>query len=254
MQNNYLFAMQFREGFAFGRVVKRRICQWKPWELIDANGVDIDIAPASAQGELRFRDPRNTQNDILYLESPVNSGFPWFFHGAFGIAPAQVQMYLRYPEGDIIPGKFPAVDPVRPAAGDRITNLNGVTSPYEMPTDYQETIIVPGVHLGCEYYNLDAIRAHQPVINILFSLYWCEIFNPAEHSDLINAIASRRAPATYLSVGFGDLCHDMGSLGSLDEWRGEGAGSWEFKPLTLDEARNITPGGAVAPGFRRRNP
>lgn len=227
LQNNYLFALEFREGFVFGRTIRRRICQYKPWPLIDANGVAIDMAASSAQAELRFRDPRNFANDLLYLDSTTKAGLPWFYHGAFGIKPQQINMYLRYPEGDIIPGKFPAVDPIRPTSGDDISPLRSQVSPYEVPTDYHECVIQPLQHIAAEFYNKDAERDHQPVLNILFCLYWAEIFQVATRADLIANIASRRYPATFLTVGFGDQPNDMGPQMEKD---------WCATPMPLDEA------------------
>ncbi len=231
MQNNYLFALQWREGFCFGRTIRRRITQYKPWSLIDSNGNVIDIAASTAQAELRFRDPRNTVNSILYLDKTTSVGFPWFYHGAFGIKPQYISMYLRFPEGDIIPGKFPNIDPISPAAGNRISDLNELVSPYEQPTDYQEVVLPPLTEMGAEYYNQDADRNHNPVLNILFCLYWTQIFKPGTNYDnLISRIALRSIPATYLTVGFGDHPQDMGPQ-MMQDWLGKGE-----EPLTLDEA------------------
>jgi len=230
MQPNQSFALAFREGFLFGRVVWRRMVQYKPWALIDSQGTTIDIPASTTQSELRFRDPRNTLNDILYLDSTTNSGLPWFYHGAFGIRPQYVNMYLRYPEGDIIPGKFPGIDPIRPFAGDSITPLDGLNSPYEQPTDYVEVVIQPTVHIASEYYNRDERRNHNPVINILFALYWVQFYKKATHPTQISDIALRRyegARATFLKVGFGDHPHDLGPQTIKD---------WGVEPMDLDEA------------------
>ena len=227
LQNNYLFALEFREGFVFGRTIRRRICQYKPWPLIDANGDDVDIAASSHQSEIRFRDPRNPANDLLYLDSTTKAGLPWFFHGAFGIKSQYVNMYLRYPEGDIIPGRFPAVDPIRPTSGDDISPLRSQVSPYEVPTDYHECVIQPLQHIAAEFYNKDENRNHQPVLNILFCLYWAEILQVTTNADLIANIASRRCPATFLTVGFGDQPHEMGPQMERD---------WCATPMSLDEA------------------
>ena len=227
LQRNYLFGMQWREGFVFGRVINRRTTQYKPWSLIDANGNVIDIAASTAQGELRFNDPRNPARDVLYLPQTTSVGFPWFYHGAFGIKPQYISMYLRFPEGDVIPGKFADIDPIRPAAGDRISDLNEMVSPYEQPTDYHEVVIPPLTHVAAEYYNQDDDRNHNPVINILFNLYWAQIFKPGQHDSLISNIALRRVPATYFTVGFGDHPHDMGPQMMKD---------WGIDPMTLDDA------------------
>lgn len=222
--------MEFREGFLFGRVIRRRICQWKPYNLIDADGTAVDLAATTHQPELLFRDPRNTQNDILYLESSTDSGWAWFYHGAIGIHPEYVNMYYRYPEGDIIPGKFANVDPIRPVAGDNISPVNGVVSPYEQPTDYVEVVIQPLVHLGAEFYNRDEDRIYQPILNLLFSLYWVQWFKSTTHPTLISDIALKRyegARATFFKVGFGNLPHNLGPQLQSD---------WNVTPMSLDEA------------------
>lgn len=230
LENNYLFALQFREGFLFGRTVHRRFTQWKPWPLIDASGTGIDIPANSFQAELRFRDPRNTANSILLLHDSKNGGFPWFYHGAFGIMPQQVNMYLRFPEGDVIPGKFPNVDPVRPQTGDDLGYINSLKSPYEQPTDYVEIVIPPLLEIGAEYFNKDALRNHQPVLNIDFALYWVQFFRPETHARQISDIALRRyegAKASFLKVGFGDLAHDLGNDLLRD---------WAVTPMSLESA------------------
>ena len=229
LQRNLLFALEYREGFVFGRTIRRRICQYKPWPLIDTDGTITDV-PAnspSPTGEIRFRDPRNPANDLLYLNQTTNAGLPWFYHGSFGIKPQHINCYLRFPEGDIIPGRFPNVNPIRPTAGDDISPLRSQVSPYEVPTDYQECIIAPLEHIAAEYYNKDADRDHTPVVNILFCLYWAQLFTPTTHPELISNIALRRVPATFLTVGFGDHPQPIGEQIEKD---------WGITPTSLDEA------------------
>jgi len=229
---NYLAALEFAEGFVFARVVRRRICRFKPWKLIDANGNAVDIAASSHQSELRFRDPRNTQNDLLYLNTTTNSGYPWILHGSFGIKPQYIYMYLKFPEGKEIPGKFPAMDPIRPSSGDDVGYINSEVSPYGEPTDYVECVIPPGIHIAAEYYNKDSARAHRPVLDIYFAVYWLQILDPDKdkHARLIADIASRRVPAAYLTVGFGNTPINMGGTLKAD---------WNAKPLSLDDAANL---------------
>lgn len=227
LQNNYLFALQYREGFLFGRTIRRRIMEYKPWPLIDANGSTVNIAASATQPELRFRDPRNVASDILYLDQTTSVGLPWFLHGAIGIKPQQINMYPRFPEGDIIPGKFPGIDPIRPAAGDNISPINGLVSPYESPTDFVEFVIPPLTHIGAEYYNKDTFRTFNPVLNLFFAVYWVQLFTPASHPDLVQGIATRRYPATYLTVGFGDVPQDVGPQTAKD---------WCVTPMRLEEA------------------
>jgi len=225
--------MEFREGFLFGRVIRRRICQWPQYQLVDSNGAVVDIPAVTHQPELRFRDPRNPANDIFYLDTTTNAGRPWFYHGAIGIKPQYINMYLRYPEGDIIPGKFPSIDPIRPATGDNVSPLNELVSPYEDPTDYVEIIIQPGIHLASEYYNTDEKRNHVPVLNLLFCLYWVEWFNASTHPTQISDIALKRyegSRSTFLKAGFGDFPHDLGKQ-LLDDWHVE--------PMALNVASSL---------------
>lgn len=233
LRNNEEFALEFREGFVFGRVIRRRICQYKPYPLIDSNGLPVLILPNTTQPELRFRDPRNSQNAILYLESTTKVGLPWFFHGAFGLKPNAINMYLRYPEGDVIPGKFPAVDPIRPAAGDDISALNGIVSPFEQPTDYHEVVIAPQQHISAEYYNKDLLRAFQPIINIYFALYFAQIYKAETQPMQIANIAARKYEgdkANFLTVGFGDQAEDIAPQVSKD---------WGVTPMNLDDAMSL---------------
>jgi len=227
LNNNYLLAIEFREGFVFGRVIRRRICQYKPYKLIDANGNSVDISPSSHAGEYRFRDPRNVQNDILYLDSATNSGYAWILHGAVGIRPEYVRLYLRIPEGKDIPGKFPAIDPVRPKSGDDVGYITSNESPYDMPTDFAEIVIPPMVHIGAEYYNTDTARSHRPVLNLLFCVYWMQILQPDVHGKLISSIAARKLPAAFLTAGVGDEPMSVPTQVMRE---------WAAKPMKLDEA------------------
>jgi len=226
LDKNYLFALEVSEGFLFGRTVRRRICQWKPYNLIDSAGNAVDIPASGHQSELWFRDPRNTQNDILYLDTATNSGYPWFFHGAIGIKPHQIWMYLKFPSGGEIPGKFPNIDAIRPDSGDPVGYINELNSPYDNPTDHVEIVILPRKRIGAEYYNTDD-RAHQPVLNLYFALYWVQLFDPEKQPRIIGRIARREVPAAFLTYGFGDTPVELG-----DKLKSE----WDAKPIKLEEA------------------
>jgi hypothetical protein len=236
LHKNYLFALEFQEGLVFGRVVRRRPCQWRPYKLIDVNGTAVTISAATAQAELQFRDSRNTQNDILYLSQSSNSGYPWLLYGSFGLKPQYINAYPRFPAGKDLSGRFPNVDPIRPSAGDDTGYLNSLNSPYDEPSDWLEIVIPPGQHLSVEYYNKDAARAYQPVLNLQFCVYWFQPLTPPRFSRLISMIALRQVPAALLTVGFGDVPLDFGSVLTKD---------WNATPLPLDQAIGLAgPGGS----------
>ncbi len=230
LEPNYLLMLQFQEGFVFGRIANRRLMRYAPYNIIDSNGNAIDIASGSNQTELRFRDPRNTENDILYLDSATNSGYPWFMHGAIGVRPENINLYPRFPEGSTIPGKFPNIDPIRPADGDNTGYVSANESPYDEPTDWVEYVIPPRQHLGAEYYNEDDARSLQPVLNLTFALYWFEPLTPSNNAALIRDIANRRKPASILTVGWGNSPHQLGQSLCND---------WGVRPLTLRDAQNL---------------
>lgn len=226
LETNYLFALELYDGFLFGRTVRRRMCQWKPYTVIESNGSVVSIAPESHQAELRFRDPRNPSNDILYLDTTTNQGYPWFMHGAIGIKPQQINMYIRFPEGKEIPGKFPNVDPIRPSSGDDFGYINALNSPYDEPTDWVELVIPPLLHVGAEYYNKDPALTLTPVLNLTFAIYWVQFFQP--DNPIVKKIVNREVPASFLTVGFGDRPIELSSDILRD---------WNIRPVRLSEVK-----------------
>lgn len=227
LKNDQNFALGFHEGFVFGRVVKRRICEYNPVRMIDEAGAGIDLAAGAAQATVRLVDPRNQQHDLLYLDKTTGAGFPWFFHGAIGVWPPQVYVYPKFPENGDIPGKFPEVDIIRPASGDRLGYLSSLNSPKDNPTDHVEIVIPPLEHFGIEAYNHDAVDSHQPVLGVCFALYFCQMFKPQSHGDIIADMANGRRPCKFLTVGFGDNAH---------VWNLQYGKDWHVNPMTIEEA------------------
>jgi len=235
--NNMLMALEFGEGFLFARVVRRRICHYKPYSIIDSAGTTVDIAASSAQGELWLRDSRNTKVDIIYMDKTTDTGLPWILHGAIGWKPHQILVYPRLPEGGDIPGRFPELDPIKPASGDLAGYYSGIESPYDRPTDFMEYVIPPKTHIGHEFYNKDD-RAHNPVANILFALYHFQIFKPEKtgigpHNRIIRDMSLRHVPAAFLTVGFTSEPLELGTT-LIDDWHAV--------PISLDEAQDLEVG------------
>lgn len=230
LKPNQRFALGFHEGFVFGRVVKRRICEYNPLRMIDEDGDTIDISPASAQASQWIVDPRNQQHDLLYLDKTTGGGWPWFFHGAIGVWPPQVYAYIKYPDNGDIPGKFPNVDIIRPASGDRLGFLSSVNSPKDNPTDHVEIVIPPLYHLGIELYNHDPVDSHQPILGVCFALYFCQMYKPGIHDDIIAEMANDRRACKFLTVGFGD---------NAMVWDTQYGEDWRVKPLPLSSVESM---------------
>lgn len=235
--NNQLMALEFNEGFLFARVVRRRICNYKPYSLINSAGTTVDIAASSAQSELWLRDSRNTAVDILYFDKTLDDGLPWILHGAIGWKPHQILVYPRIPEGSNIPGKLPEIDPIKPSSGDLAGYYSGVESPYDEPTDFMEYVIPPKTHIGHEFYNKDDV-AHNPVANVLFALYHFQLFTPniagvGIHNRIIRDIALRHIPSAFFTVGFTSDPLKLGTTLLTD---------WKAIPISLDEAITLEVG------------
>jgi hypothetical protein len=235
LQPNFLMALEWKEGYIFARIVRKRTMIYKPYPLINANGATVDIPPGGHAGEYRLRDPRNTANDILYLDIEMDSGYPWILHGSIGLKPNQILMYPRFPEGQTILGKFPNIDPIQPKAGDPTGYVNSDYSPYDNPTDFIEYVIPPMQHIGFEFYNRDTEYSHQPVLHIYFALYHFQILAPTPGAStlqnrLIRQIASRQVPAAFLTVGYTSSPLPMGERLMA---------AWGVKPINLDEALKL---------------
>ena len=229
LQPNHLMALEFAEGWIFCRVVRRRICQYKPYPVIDGKGNAIDVPPSSYKGAYHLLDPRNTAKDIIFLDTATNSGYPWILHGSIGIKPEWIRVYPQFPAGQDYPGKFPNLDPIRPEDGDNFGYVSAAESPYEEPTDFVELVIPPGLKVQFSYYNTDADRSHQPVLNVLFAVYWFEILKPT--NPLVGKIARREVPAAFMTVGFGDTPVEFESVKRREEW--------EARPIPLSEAAGV---------------
>lgn len=233
LRRNHLMVLEFDKGFLFARVVRRRICHYKPYSLINAAGTTVDVAASSAQAELWLRDPRNKANDVLFLDVNTDVGFPWLLHGAIGWKPHQIRVYPRIPGGADIPGKFPNIDPIQPSSGDKTGYYSGMESPYEDPTDFMEYVIPPKTHIGHEWYNPDT-EAHNPVANILFALYHFSLFKPDTiHNRLIRAMAMRTVPAAYFTMGTTSKPLPLGDPVKKD---------WDAILISLDDAQNLEVG------------
>jgi hypothetical protein len=207
---------------------------YKPYSLIDSTGDTVEIATVTAQAELRLRDPRNKDVDILYLDKSTDAGFPWILHGAIGWKPHQIFVYPRFPEGSDIPAKFPIIDPIQPSVGNFTGYYSGHESPYDEPTDFMEYVIPPGQHIGHEFYNYDD-RTHNPVANILFALYHFQLFKPTmpgvgPHNRIIRDIALRHVPAAFLTVGITSSPLELGGTLIKD---------WDAAPINLTDAEAL---------------
>jgi len=208
---NDLLAIKFDEGWIFTRVLAREPVMYKPFNLSSVNAT-------SHTDYGRLND--SSGNDVIYIDKATP---PRILHGAIGIKPNSIRLYIRYPEGSDIIGKPPNVNPPTPSSGSDYGYLTGEESPYDEPTDYMELVIPPKIHLSFEYYNTDSI-AHTPALNLQFMLYEVQLLTDKK---LIQLIATRKIPCAFR------ICGTVYKQISYEQILRK---DWKIDPLTLDEA------------------
>lgn len=220
LQTNYYFGLEFSDGWMFGRVITRDFCRYKPYKLINAAGTATAIATLTHQSELLLKDPRNTDNDLLYMSSYTSpDGHPWFYHFAIGIKPVGIRAWVRYPETTDIPGKFPELDPISPSNDENLGYFTWDDSPYEEPTEFTEMVLMPKTRIGIEYYNTTA-ETQRPVLNIETMVYKFQVLDKINHPNIIAQIANGQRPAALFRVGYGVKPAAM-EQGLMSAWRVE---------------------------------
>jgi len=230
LRPNYYFGLMFNEGWVFGRVINRRFCRYKPYKLINEAGTAQSIATGTAQSELLLKDPRNTDNDLLYLgDYKSDDGFPWFYHVGIGIKPSGVRCWMRYPETTEVPGKFPQLDPIKPDSNENLGYFTMDDSPFEEPTEFTEFVLMPKTRVGFQYYNNESYTV-RPVLNIEVMLYKVEILNRTTHANIISQIASGTRPAALFRIGYGNK-----PIGMEQAFKND----WKAELLTLSEAQQL---------------
>lgn len=220
LRQNYLFGLQFSDGWMFGRIITRNFCRYKPYKLINTAGTATSIAASTHQSELLIKDPRNTDNDMLYMNSYISpDGYPWFYHFALGIKPVGIRAWIRYPETTDIPGKFPELDPISPTNNEDLGYFTWEDSPYEGPTEYTEMVLMPKTRISLEYYNTTS-ETQKPVLNISTMVYRFEVLDKISNPHLISQIASGQRPAALFRIGYGVRPTAM-EQGLQNAWRAE---------------------------------
>jgi hypothetical protein len=248
LQPNYLFTLQFQEGYLFGRTLNRELLTWDPYDQLGmiqpgsnsmlfpssqypsgtnavspSNGSVTDTVLAGNQSLVNL-------HDILYIPT----GKQALIHGAIGIKPNYVYCYARYPLASSYFGRWPAVQPPQPANGDQFARFSGYDSPYEDPTDAVELVIPPGIDTSYQFFLQGKQTQTQPLLNLRFAYYQVDIFNPNGQNfekNLIGAIARRSVPASYLTCGPAQYPIGFGNTNQ--------ANNFSVPPITLAQAQAL---------------
>lgn len=222
---NFLFGLIFQEGYVFGRILRRSIMQYKPFDqlgLLQPGSTQMTFPSALFQNNQI--SPQNTTqtdvilasglspadlHDVLYIPTaePDVNAFP-FLHGAIGVKPSYVRVYPRYPQNESFMGKWPSLNPPQPQNGDPFAYFDGVESPYDTPTDFRQLVIPPGLHMSFQFFLPPQYDQVQPLLNLRFAFYVSQLFDPIDGPDwqknLVGMIATSKVRSTFLTVGSGE--------------------------------------------------
>lgn len=218
LDRSELFGLRYKQGIVFFEVMDHEDTKFKPFSELE----DIESGSALDGGFQQLQDSEG--DDVLYLDKTDDR--KKVIHAAIGHDPWQVRRYTRFPEDS---GKLRSI----PNLGitnvtDPFSYVDGRDSPYEGPTDAEELVIPPGVHLSFDFYNPDTVD-HEPLINIKMRKYQVRVLDPRGDSDEqagVRKIIKTASPAPIYTVGGLD---NATTFNMSDEWG--------VDPVSMDEAR-----------------
>lgn len=187
------------------------------------NSMD-SVAANSAHDTTRLK---YNDKDITYIDSEEKK----YYHCIAGISPSLMRHFIRIPESR---GLLPAFEnlPV-PSKSSPYGYQNGLDSPYDDPTPYQEFFVPPKIHVGHEFYNPDSI-AHMPTLNLFISLYELEVLDFGKHKDIIK----QSFESQQLESEGSPLIHTMGARDNPISYYGSGRNlldTWGAKPAKVSK-------------------
>lgn len=201
---NDLFVLKFNDGYVFLQVDGWEQYKYEPYSQIDP------INPQDNSGFNRLEDDNG--DDILFVEK----GETKVVHAGIGHSPSEMRRYTNYPESENRLRTPPNLEIPRSTSGDDYGFIDGNDSPYDMPTEAEELVIPPGVHLDFDFYNPDLGDIERPVLNIMMREYNVTVLDPASNQDKVERSLSPGSPIPTYPVGSMDNQKDIGTLAS--EW------------------------------------
>jgi len=215
MKRGDLFGLEFHEGYAFFSIESWGFNQYRPYTGLDK------IGPQSGSGFVRLED--DTGDDITYV--PPNTDK--VLHVSIGQRPASLRRYTYYPENSNLLHQIPNLTSPSARGGDDYGYVDGNNTPYEDPTDAEELLIPPGVHLNHVLYNPNQNKTVRPVLNIKMREYKITHLDPNKDKNQVKRIVSPGSPAPIYPVG---------TIGSQEN---VGATKWDVELASRDDVVDI---------------
>lgn len=210
-----LFGIKFNDGIIGCEVTSWEQIKYAPYAEIG------EIASGSSSSFSRLNDPDENE-DILYVEKREKK----VHHVGIGHSPPHFRRYTNYPEGEV---RLRSVNNLGvPTAGSDYGYVDGEDTPYAEPSDVEELLIVPGVHLDFAFHN-SSDRASEPVLNIVMREYNIRALDHTNNADL-QALKRIVSPGTPIPV------FPAGGIDRQTDYRLQDY--WKAEPLGRSQIRN----------------
>lgn len=204
LDRNDILVLEFNDGYVFLQVKGWEQYKFDPFTELPA------VTPQDNSGFSRLEDSNG--DDILYIEK----GNEKVLHAGIGHSPSSLRRYTNYPESENRLRTPPNLDTPRSVSGSDYGYVDGEDSPYESPTDVEELVIPPGVHLDFDFYNPDPDETRQPVLNIKMREYNVKVLNPNENQNKVERALSPGTPIPTYPVGSIDNQKNISTL--AEQW------------------------------------
>lgn len=215
MKRGDLFGLEFHEGYAFFSIESWGFSQYRPYSELDK------IGPRSDSDFVRLENAEG--DDITYV--PPNTDK--VLHVSIGQRPASLRRYTYFPENSNLLHQIPNLTNPSARGGDDYGYVDGNDTPYEEPTDAEELVIPPGIHLNHVFYNPNQDKTVRPVLNIKMREYKVNHLDPQRDKNQIRRIVSPGSPAPIYPVG------------TINVQENASKTKWDFKPVSKDKVVDI---------------
>lgn len=221
LNRNELFGLEYSEGLVFVSVRDKEDTKFKPFGQLE----DISSNSSLSGGFQRLND--SNSDDVLFVDKSTDKHT--VLHVGIGQKPAMIRRFTRYPEDDAKLRSIPNL--TSPSTNNNYAYVDGRDSPYSQPTDAEELVIPPGIHLNFDFRNEDDDDAHEPILNIKMRIYTIEPLDPRGSQQEKNSI--RR----IVGVGSTIPTFSVGSRGNQTNFNLEE--EWGVSPVSIERAREL---------------
>lgn len=215
MDRGDLFGLEFHEGYVFMAVESWSLNQFRPYTDVG------EIAPGDSSSTERLED--KSGDDIIYTES----GQKKVLHVGIGQRPASLRRYTYYPENSKLLHQIPNLTSSSARNGDNYGFVDGTDTPYDKPSDAEELVVPPGIHLNFTFFNPNENDSVIPSLNIRMREYNVSFLDPDKNLDQIKRIIAPGSPMPIYDVG------TLDSKERLDET------DWDIEPLSASDVTEL---------------